>query len=485
MRSSSSVPNRLSSGIALALLLGVPTCAVAPGAARPALRAPAECHEDHAVLPGGLWSGRTPAARPAQLGAAAQLDAAAEWSLARCALALIDAPPATGGVPLRLDLAASVDPAGHGTLRLPSAAARAGSVWRGAAARECVAALRALDPTRFLLLAEREQLLLDQALLSTGVRGIVRDDPPGDFLHEQRAAQWVERRLAIELERRGAAVVAAVERGAVGADHELLPLTTPLAVAGDALLVVVPSPFAPAGGRWCALWAELTTVAADGPEAGRWRAEAQRLDQRQAAAWAGVIATAAAASSPASATWRALPADASGRRGLAWLVSRWPDTLVADLALAADDRCIVELLQRHAATRARGAEPADEAALVAQLERDAWSAIGALVADDALPAELRSAACRRGGAAGSDPSALDAVARTSGGLEAIRARLVVENTLLLEDASAATRWRAFHWLVKCGAAPPGFDPLAPVGERRAALRAAEPKSAADGDGGTR
>jgi hypothetical protein len=57
-------------------------------------------------------------------------------------------------------------------------------------------------------------------------------------------------------------------------------------------------------------------------------------------------------------------------------------------------------------------------------------------------------------------------------------RLWNENRILLEDASPASRVRAFDWLALRGLAPAGFDPLAPLAERRAALEALAASEAA-------
>ena len=80
---------------------------------------------------------------------------------------------------------------------------------------------------------------------------------------------------------------------------------------------------------------------------------------------------------------------------------------------------------------------------------------------------------RRGGVVANDPTALEALAKTPGGLAELQQRLLAENGLALEDGSAPARVRAFDWLQSRGAAPAGFDPLAPLPERRAALAAAE------------
>jgi hypothetical protein len=51
-------------------------------------------------------------------------------------------------------------------------------------------------------------------------------------------------------------------------------------------------------------------------------------------------------------------------------------------------------------------------------------------------------------------------------------KLTAENRILLEDASPASRLRAYDWLAVRGLAPAGFDPFGSLAERRAALLAA-------------
>jgi hypothetical protein len=57
-------------------------------------------------------------------------------------------------------------------------------------------------------------------------------------------------------------------------------------------------------------------------------------------------------------------------------------------------------------------------------------------------------------------------------LQDLEWRLVRENRISLEDMSPAARSRAYSWLERRGRAPAGYDPLASMQERRAALQAA-------------
>lgn len=51
----------------------------------------------------------------------------------------------------------------------------------------------------------------------------------------------------------------------------------------------------------------------------------------------------------------------------------------------------------------------------------------------------------------------------------LRQRLLLENSIYLEDISPAARARAFDWLAVQGQAPQGYDPLASLAERRRVL----------------
>jgi len=60
------------------------------------------------------------------------------------------------------------------------------------------------------------------------------------------------------------------------------------------------------------------------------------------------------------------------------------------------------------------------------------------------------------------------------------ARVIAENLIYLEDASPASRVRAYDWLQSRGRAPAGFDPLGTPRERRDALEKARSAAAEGG-----
>ncbi len=78
------------------------------------------------------------------------------------------------------------------------------------------------------------------------------------------------------------------------------------------------------------------------------------------------------------------------------------------------------------------------------------------------------------GEVGRHAAILEEVVRAAKDWNDLQDRLVTENLIYLEDISPASRSRAFDWLAARDLAPQGYDPLAPIEARRAALnRAAE------------
>ncbi len=89
---------------------------------------------------------------------------------------------------------------------------------------------------------------------------------------------------------------------------------------------------------------------------------------------------------------------------------------------------------------------------------------------DQLPVALEAVLALHTGQVGRDPTTLKELINTSTGLDDFQRRLVTENTIYLDDMSPAARVRAFEWLKIQEQAPAGFDPLASLSQRRAALK---------------
>jgi hypothetical protein len=77
----------------------------------------------------------------------------------------------------------------------------------------------------------------------------------------------------------------------------------------------------------------------------------------------------------------------------------------------------------------------------------------------------------RFGEAGRDPGSLGELAAASPSRADFETRVLAENLLLLDDASPASRVRAFEWLSSRNGAPQGYNPLGNPAERRAAIDA--------------
>ena len=166
----------------------------------------------------------------------------------------------------------------------------------------------------------------------------------------------------------------------------------------------------------------------------------------------------------------ALRDSTSRRSALAFLSGASGAPLCGDLTLLADVATLDDLVARvSAGGRDPAALVADGGGLGWLLERSAYDLLTARASQGPLPPELQAELLRHAGEAGRFPSTLQDAVAACGSLSALQARLVVENRIFLEDATAAARVRASEWLAARGKLPAGFDPLASLSERRAAL----------------
>jgi len=170
----------------------------------------------------------------------------------------------------------------------------------------------------------------------------------------------------------------------------------------------------------------------------------------------------------------ALDRPAERRARLAHLAGTCGAPLALDVALVAND---VDLADFALAVRASLTEPVDRRGAAWPIERATWLFVGARAASGNIAPELGGVLARQGGEAARFPGAIEDLVRGVDGLDAFAARLVAENRILLEDASPASRSRAFDWLTARGVAPTGFDPFGTLAERRAALQRAEESEA--------
>lgn len=159
------------------------------------------------------------------------------------------------------------------------------------------------------------------------------------------------------------------------------------------------------------------------------------------------------------------------RGALLYLADATDAALSRDLALAADDVHVDVVAE--SLLDAIGHTPPDNAAgLGWLLEQTTYRLLTEYARNEGMTPELEGALVRHAGELGRHPSDLDDAVMQSRALEEFRERVLQENRLFLEDFSPAARIRAFDWLAAQSRAPAGYDPMASLKERRAALEKA-------------
>ncbi|MCO5165107.1 MAG: hypothetical protein M9894_01910 [Planctomycetes bacterium] len=264
--------------------------------------------------------------------------------------------------------------------------------------------------------------------------------------------------------------------------RELVLVGERLPVGPGALVVAVPSPFTHprrSGGGWLLAVMRVRPAPRPGePEHAAHReayAAALAEIERTCALWQpppgelsrpGVLVVL-----PQEAARVGLKDPAQQRRILLGLADATGADLTRMLALTADradiQRISLALSDRLGAPGAPAAGPA----LRWLLERTTVGALREGFPLDAPPPALASVIGRFAGAAAHRASFIELfdAARDAEHLDALLAR---ENVALLDDSSAAIRARAAEWLAsrRPELLPPGYHPLAPDRQRRAALR---------------
>jgi hypothetical protein len=171
------------------------------------------------------------------------------------------------------------------------------------------------------------------------------------------------------------------------------------------------------------------------------------------------------------------PADA--RRALLYLAEQTGATFAGDCALAADDKTLAELCTVVRDRMGAIDTPVNADRLGCIIDATCLAHLAALQSEQRLPSELSPAMITFAGEAGRHASSLEDSLRSASSRKELDARLAAENLIYLEDSAPAARVRAFDWLNAHGQAPPGFDPLAPLKQRRDALSNAMSKSSAE------
>jgi hypothetical protein len=338
-----------------------------------------------------------------------------------------------------------------------------GSLARRGSARGLFDALAAGAPARARLLAQRDDVVLPAASTVLAVAGAAgsRLTVAVHGIGEGRADVTLDYETA--------------DRGG-----EILKLANDLVAGDDPTLLVVPAPFRFATDRAVAVLLEVDAAPPSGELADRHAEEVAAAFVRIGHAAEDVAkATSRAAarankSSAIASALRGLTADPNSRAALVYLASSSNAELLGDVALVASEEELARLLGSLCADRAKMLEQeADAERLGWSLERAAWRFLAETAQESELAPELSALLYLHAGAVGAWPATLEDLTETSADAADFTARLTEENLRLLDDHSAAVRVRAFDWLAARHAAPAGFEPLAPIAERRRILASRE------------
>jgi len=187
-----------------------------------------------------------------------------------------------------------------------------------------------------------------------------------------------------------------------------------------------------------------------------------------------------------SSALRALEDRSLHRSALAFLAQATGANLTGELAIVAGEPALESYLD-SLSQRVRDADldASESEALGWKLESVACAWLAARSADEQHPLEpeLRALLLVHAGELARFPDLLGETVGECDSLAGFANRLLDENRIFLEDADPSARLRAFEWLRARGAAPEGFDPLAPLPERRAALDRAREEEAEGQDPG--
>ena len=157
-----------------------------------------------------------------------------------------------------------------------------------------------------------------------------------------------------------------------------------------------------------------------------------------------------------------------GRRALLHLAQEAKAPLLEDVTLSAADVIIDRLA--YAITAECGSGLAVEPNTLGwRLQKTTYQLLVELTSVDSRWPQMEAIVMRYTGEVGRHPAVLkDLVAEATSSAD-LEQRLLLENSIYLEDISPAAQTRAFEWLAARGQAPAGYDPLASLKERRSAL----------------
>jgi hypothetical protein len=169
---------------------------------------------------------------------------------------------------------------------------------------------------------------------------------------------------------------------------------------------------------------------------------------------------------------QSLQSPINGRRALLHLAQQTNAPLVKDIALSGTEIVVGQLSQ--AVTNEYMSGSVTNSEMVGwMLERTAFSVLANLLSTDQATPELEAVLVRHTGQVGRHASTIEELIAGANSIEELQRYVVRENFIYMEDISPAARTRAFEWLLSKGEAPDGYDPLAPLKERRAVLNRIE------------
>jgi hypothetical protein len=168
----------------------------------------------------------------------------------------------------------------------------------------------------------------------------------------------------------------------------------------------------------------------------------------------------------------AIATSTPNRATLAWLSSETGARVAGAVVMVADDKALA-LIVGQVRSRLENLTSRDRAGVAWLLDRATIDAVASIKQEDSpttLP-PIQGALVMSAGEVGRQLDLLQSLANQAAGSADLSARITAENLIALEDNSPSARVRAYDWLEANGAAPPGYDPLAPPRQRRAALEA--------------
>jgi hypothetical protein len=143
----------------------------------------------------------------------------------------------------------------------------------------------------------------------------------------------------------------------------------------------------------------------------------------------------------------------------------------AEAALLLEDKPLTDTAAHIAEALASAPPEADTSYLGWVVDRALLAGLAKLASGGEFPPAVSAMLSARFGEAGRDPGSLGDLAAASASRADFETRVRAENLILLDDASPASRVRAFEWLSSRNEAPQGYNPLGSSAERRAAVDA--------------